>query len=243
MIIAGLAAYLACDLDSIPAFNGGNIFHGDAQKVDKAIIKTIAAYAVVVGLSASHRKGIKFIPPSKENTFYENLLIMMNVVDASTGRPNPLKLSCFRRFGALNSDHGMALSAFAFLVTASSLADPISGLISSLAAACGPLHFGAPEAAYKTIRKIGSPQNVHAFLKEVKSGKRRLFGYGHRTYKIVDPRVGPIKEMLTELKIESDPSLKVAREIDRISSTDEYFTKRNLHANADFYGVFLFIAM
>ena len=169
IIIAGLSAYLACDVDSIPAFNGGNIFHGNPKEVEKAILKTVAAYAVAVGLATSHRKNITFVPPSMKNTFYENLFTMMGVIDPATGRPDPLRLSCIRRFGVLNSEHGMALSSFSMLVTASSLAAPISSLIGSLAASYGPLHFGAPEAAYKTIKKIGSSKNVPAFLNMVKS--------------------------------------------------------------------------
>ena len=243
MLVAGLAAYLANDLDSIPAFNGGNIFHGNVEETDKAILKTVAAYAAVMGVAGSHRRGIKYTPPSKDKTYFENLFTMMGIVDPATGAPDPLRLSCYRRFAALNSDHGMALSVFANLVITSSLADPISGLIGSLAAAYGPLHFGAPEAAYKTISKIGGPENVPAFLDEVKSGNRRLFGYGHRTYKTIDPRLAPIKDMLLELDVESDPLLKIAREIDHVSATDEYFVKRGLHANADFYGVFFFIAL
>ena len=243
MLVAGLAAYLANDLDSIPAFNGGNIFHGNVEKTNEAVLKTVAAFACVMGIAGSHRRGIKFTPPSKNKSYYENLFTMMGIVDPATGAPDSLKLSCFRRFAVLNTDHGMALSVFANLVTTSSLADPISGVISSLAAAYGPLHFGAPESAYRTISKIGGLENVPAFLNEVKSGKRRLFGYGHRTYKTVDPRLAPIKDTLLELNVESDPLLKVAREIDRISATDEYFVKRGLHANADFYGVFCFIAM
>ncbi len=243
MIIAGLAAYLANDLDSIPAFNGGNIYHGNAEKTDAAILKTVAAYAAVMGIAICHRRGIKFTPPSKDKTFFENLFTMMGMVDLATQAPAPIRLSCYRRFAVLNADHGMALSVFANLVTTSSLTDPISGLISSLAAAYGPLHFGAPEAAYKTMRKIGGLEDVPAFLNEVKGGKRRLFGYGHRTYKTVDPRLAPIKDMLLELNADSDPLLKIAREIDRVSAEDEYFLKRGLHANADFYGVFFFIAL
>lgn len=243
MIIAGLSAYLADDLDLLPAFNGGNIFHGNATRTDDAILKTVAAYTMTLGIAGSHRRGIKFTRPCESKTYYENLFIMMGIVDPSTGKPDPLRLSCFRRFAALNSDHGMALSVFSLLVTASGLADPISGTISSLSAAYSPLHFGAPEAAYKTISKIGDISNVPRFLDEVRSGKRRLFGYGHRTYKTVDPRVEPIKKMLKELKVESDPLLRIAREIDRVSATDEYFVKRGLHANADFYGVFFFIAL
>lgn len=241
MLIAGLAAYLGDDLDSIPAFNGGNIFHGNVEKTDEAILKTVAAYGCVMGIAGSHRRGIKFTPPSKDNAYFENLFIMMGIVDPATGVPDPIKLSCFRRFAVLNADHGMALSVFANLVTASSLTDPISGVIGSLAASYGPLHFGAPESAYKTINKIGRCENIPAFLDEVKSGKRRLFGYGHRTYKTVDPRLGPIKDMLLELNIQSNPLYKIACEIDRVSATDEYFIKRGLHANADFYGVFHFI--
>jgi citrate synthase len=243
MIVAGLAAYLGNDLDSIPAFNGGNIFHKNAEKTDKAILKTVAAFASAMGIAGSHRRGIKFTPPSRDKTYLENLFTMMGVVDLETGAPDPLKLACFRRFTVLNTDHGMALCTFSNLVTTSSLADPISGLISSLCAAYGPLHFGAPEAAYKTIVKIGGVENVPAFLDEVKSGKRRLFGYGHRTYKSVDPRLAPIKDALLELNVESDTPLQIAREIDRLSAKDEYFLKRGLHTNADFYTPFSFIVM
>lgn len=243
MVVAGLSAYLANDVDSIPSYNGGNIYQGNAEKVDDAILKTVAAFATVVGLAASHRRGVTFTPASIDNTYFENLFIMMGLVEPFTARPDPLKLSCFRRFAVLNADHGMALSSFSLLVTASSLTDPISGLIGSLAAAYGPLHFGAPEAAYKTMQKVGSVENVPEFLNRVRSGKQRLFGYGHRTYKTVDPRVKPIKDMLDELSAHSDPLLKVAREIDHLSSTDEYFLKRGLHANADFYGTFFFVAL
>lgn len=167
----------------------------------------------------------------------------MGVVEPRTGLPNPLALTIYRRFTIINSDHGMALSAFANLVVTSSLTDPISGIIGSLTAAYGPLHFGAPESAYKTLAKVGKVENVPAFLDEVKTGKRRLFGYGHRTYKTTDPRLAPIKQSLQQLDVESDPLLKVAREIDRIAGTDEYFISRGLHANADFYTPFSYIAI
>lgn len=245
MVLAGLSAYLADDVDAIPAFNGGNIYHGNPEKSDRAILKTVAAYAVAVGLSCSHRRGTKFIPATADRTYFENLFTMMGLVEPFTEHPDPLKLSCFRRFAVLNADHGMALSSFSCLVTASSLADPVSCVVAALVSAYGPLHFGAPEAAYKTIQKVGTVDQVPAFLEEVKTGKRRLFGYGHRTYKTVDPRVKPIKDMLDELDkgLDPDPLLQVAREIDRLSATDEYFLKRKLYANADFYGTFFFVAL
>lgn len=243
MLVAGLAAYLSNDLDSIPTFNGGNIYHGNVEKTDEAILKTVAAFASVVGIASSHRREIKFTPPSLDKGYLDNLFTMMGVVEPTTGSPSPDKLDCFRRFTIINTDHGMALSAFSHLVATSALADPISGLIGSLVAAYGPLHFGAPEAAYKTIRNIGGPENVPAFLEEVKSGKKRLFGYGHRTYKTVDPRLAPIKSALQTLDVPDDVPLKTAYEIDRLAANDEYFLKRGLHANADFYTPYCFIKM
>ncbi|KAH8799343.1 citrate synthase-like protein [Xylogone sp. PMI_703] len=242
MILAGLAAYIGCDPEFIPASNGGNIYHGNQEKVGRAIIRTVAAYGVCIGLAASHKKGIKPTPASPDKTYFENIFNMMGHVDPMTGQPDPRILSCFRRFAVLNTDHGMTQSTFVLLATASSLPDPISCLISALAAAYGPLHFGATESAYKVIEKVGKPENVPALIDEVKRGERRLFGYGHRTYKTIDPRLAPIKELLVELDAGSNPLLRVAQEIDRIAAKDEYFTKRGLNANADFYGVFFFIA-
>ena len=243
MVFAGLAAYLGSNPHMIPASNGGNIYQGNVEKTDQAIIKTVAAYAVVVGLAASHRRGIKFTPASKECTYIENLFRMMGMVDSTTGRPDPMKLSCFRRFTALNMDHGMALAVFSTLVTASSLTDPISCLIASLAAAYGPLHFGATEAAHITLCSIGGKANVPAFIEEIKQGKRKLFGYGHRTYKGTDPRVRPIKELVEDSGANADPLIEVAKEIERLASADDFFKSRGLHPNADFYGNFVFTAM
>lgn len=243
MVVAGLAAYMGCNPASIPAFNGGNIYHGNAKLVDEGVIRTVGAYAVVVGLAASHRKGINFTPASTQNTYYENLFTMIGIVNPSSGRPDPLHLSCFRRFAVLNADHGMTLSTFVLLATASSLADPMSCLISAIAAAYGPLHFGAPEAACRTLEQIGSPKNVPSFIEEVKRGKRRLFGFGHRVYKVVDPRLGPIKDILSELDAAANPLLTVAQEIEKVASADEYFKTRHLDANADFYGHFVFTSM
>lgn len=246
MIIAGLAGYVASDPQAIPAIRGKNIYHGNMELVDAAIIRTVGAYAVVVGLVASHRKGTKFIAADISNSFFENLFLMMGHVDPQTKRPDPVILSCFRHAAILNADNGMTQSTFVMLAAASSLPDPISCLISALAAAYGPLHYGAQEAAYNNLKEIGVPENVPAFLDQVKAGKRRLFGYGHRAFKSGDdPRLAPVMDMLKELKADaqSNKLLAVAFEIDRIASEDEYFVKRHLSANADFYTVFLFVAM
>ncbi|KAM0096797.1 hypothetical protein ACP6JE_008701 [Aspergillus fumigatus] len=107
-------------------------------------------------------------------------------------------------------------------------------------AAFGPLHFGATESANLALRVIGTPENVPNFIEEVKQGKQRLFGYGHRSYKGVDPRVAPIRSILKDLDMSSNSLLKVAERIEQVASADDYFRNRGLYPNADFYGNFVF---
>ncbi|EAW14389.1 putative citrate synthase [Aspergillus clavatus NRRL 1] len=243
LIMAGLSAYLACIPGTIPASTNPDLYQGNMEEVDRAIVRTVAAYAVVFGLVNCHRKGIPFTPPSHEQLYFENLFSMAGLVDPATNSADATKLSCFRRFAMLNADHGMALSVFSALVTASSLPDPISCLITSIGAAFGPLHFAATESAQLALREIGTPDKVPEFIEEVKRGQRRLFGYGHRSYKGTDPRVAPIKSILKDLDTSDNPFLKIAEQIERVASADDFFSKRGLHPNADFYGNFVFTAI
>ncbi|KAJ5521091.1 hypothetical protein N7463_001544 [Penicillium fimorum] len=240
LILAGLSAYLACIPDVIPATTNATIYQTDIKRTDQMILQTVAAYAVVFGAVRSHRLGIPWRSPSLHQTYYENIFAMAGLIDPETRRPNPTRISCFRRFGNLNAEHGMALTVFSALVTASSLTDPVSCLISAVAAAHGPLHFGATEFAQRALRDIEEPNNVPAFIEEIKSGKRKLFGYGHRTYKGMDPRVRPIQNILKDLTDFHQPLLKVAEAIEEAATNDEYFSTRGLYPNADFYGNFVF---
>ncbi|KAJ5217964.1 uncharacterized protein N7498_000063 [Penicillium cinerascens] len=239
LILAGLAACLASEPDALPASSNATLYQEDLDQADLRILQTVASYAVVFAVVRCHRLGIDWQPPATGRTYYENLFIMSGLDSSTTALPAPVRLSCFRRFSMLNADHGMALAVFSALVTASSLTDPISCLITSVAAAHGPLHFGATESAQRALHEIGDPKNVPAFLGEVKSGKRKLFGYGHRSYKGIDPRVRPIRAILEDLT-EHNPLFKLAEAIEVAASTDEYFLSRRLYPNADFYGNFVF---
>lgn len=229
--------------DVVPASSNANLYQDDLDRADKLILQTVACYAVVFAAARCHRLGIPFQRPSVNRTYYENVFTMAGLVNSRIGQPDPIKLHSFRRFAMLNADHGMALVVFSTLVTASSLTDPISCLISAITAAYGPLHFGATESAQIALREIGNPANVPAFLEQVKAGKRKLFGYGHREYKGVDPRVEPIRMILKDLQPESNPLHKIAETIEVAAATDEYFVSRRLFPNADFYGNFVFTGM
>ncbi|KAE8333286.1 citrate synthase [Aspergillus sergii] len=243
LILAGLSAYLACFPDTIPASTHASLYQGNLRNVDHAVIRTVAAYGVIFGLVNSHRKGIDFQPPSQENSYCANLFIMAGLLDRYSSGPDSSKLSCFRRFAMLNADHGMALTVFSALVTASSLTDPISCLISAVAAAYGPLHFGATVSAQRTLREIGSTDKVPEFIEGVKNGRTKLFGYGHRSYKGLDPRVRPIQSILKDLDLSSNDYLKITERIEEVASADDYFRHRGLYPNADFYGNFVFTAI
>ncbi|RAK94057.1 citrate synthase [Aspergillus costaricaensis CBS 115574] len=243
LIVAGLSACLASHPDMIPASHDANMYRNNPEDTDRAIIRTVAAYAVVFGLVNSHRKGLRFTPPSRGRSYYENFFVMAGLVDSRTGCPDRVKLSCFRRFSILNSDHGMALTVFSALATSSSLTDPISCLITAIGSAWGPLHFGATESAKRTLRDIGEAENIPGYIHNVKQGHVKVFGYGHRSYKGIDPRVPPIRSILKDLDMSADKLFKLAERIERACSNDAYFTERELYVNGDFYGHFIFTAI
>jgi citrate synthase len=242
MALAGLAAFAAANPDILPAYNAGTTLHKNPEAIRAAIIKTVGAYVTVIAIADCHRKGIKFTSPRLDKTVYENLLIMLGRVDAD-GNPDTLLLNTYRHSGAMGADHEITNSTFALLVAASSLGDPVSSLISAISTCYGPLHMGACESAFKSMEKVGSVENARLLIESVKRGERRLYGYGHRMYRTVDPRIERVRGIVKDLGNDSHPVLPIASEIDRLASTDEYFIKRDLHANVDLFVVFVGIGL
>lgn len=245
MIIAGLSAVQATQMERVPAHMAKNLYLGNPVLVDEQIIRLMGVLPVVSAVAYCHHTGRPFTPPRSELSYIENFLLMTGHVSKSTGLPEPRYVDYFERLWALVADHEMTCSTAALLLTASSLPDPISCMISAISASYGPLHGGAIEFAYKDMADIGSVENCQAKIDSVKSGKERLFGYGHRVYKVTDPRSEHIQQVLRELKeeIDNDPLLQVAFELNRIAQTDEYFVARGLKPNADLYAAFTYGAM
>ena len=245
MLIAGLSALQASQPETIPAFAAKNLYLGNLPYVDEQIVNLFANYAVISAIVYCNMTGNTFKDPQPQFSYIENLLYMMGHVDPETGLPRAKHVSCMTRLWTLVADHEMTCSTAAFLHTASALTDVVACQISAIAASSGILHGGAIEVAYKNIRKVGSVANVARKIEGVKAGKERLFGYGHRLYKTVDPRSTFIRQILEELNEETsvDPDLSIAMELDRIASSDEYFTSRKLKANADMFASFAYKAM
>lgn len=245
MMVAGLSALQSCDMDAIPAHVAKNIYLGNPKAVDEQIFRVMSSFASITAASYCHFVGKQWNPPKDEFNFIENFLYMTGHVDEKTGKPNPKYVKNFEQLWVLIADHEMTCSTAALLHTASSLPDLISSMISALSALYGPLHGGAIEVAYKNIQEIGCVENIPAKIERVKSGKERLYGYGHRVYRVEDPRYVHIRRILDSLSEEtaSDEVLQVAFEVDRVASTDEYFTSRKLRPNADLFAAFTYQAM
>jgi len=245
MILGALSAYAASDPVSIATHRDKEQYTGNMKAVDKAIIRTLAATGTVVTLVYCHKHGREYTPADPNGSYIENILLMMGLVEANTKRPNPQVVRTLGHLWILFADHEMTNSTAAFLHAASTLTDPISCAIASVISGFGPLHGGAIDIAYKSFERIGNPKNVPKLIADVKAKKLRLFGYGHRIYKTVDPRSRHIRTMIEELSTEfkDNSLLAVALEIDRIASKDSYFTSRNLKANADLYGSFIYTAL
>lgn len=234
MVIAGLAAYLGEDPKSIPAFSGRNLYNNNLAAADKALIQTLACFQVCAGLAASHRSGIQFTPRDPNKSFLYNLLLMMGKVDKATGKPDPASLHHIQRVWALGADLGHTNSTSALLLGASSLSDPLSCLMSALSSGYGILHFGAAEVSYKALKAVGKKENVPYLIAKVKRREAKLFGYGHRMFNTIDPRIPLGTQILSDMD-SKHPLIAVATEIDRIAGKDEYFVSRNLQANSDLF--------
>lgn len=246
MTIAATAALDAARPEWIPAYAGKNLYLGNMALVDHQIIRACCAANTLASIVYCHQRGRDWTHPEHGLSYIENTLLMMGHVDERTKRPKQKHVHYLERLWVLMADHEMTHSTAAFLHTASSLSDVLICLISANAAAWGILHGGAIEMAYKQFELVGDVSGVQNLIDNVKAGKLRLYGYGHRVYKVTDPRYFCIREMLDELiadGLADDPILCTALEIDRVASTDEYFVTRGLKANADLLASFVYKAL
>jgi citrate synthase len=244
MILAGLSAFAGVDPGTEKTHHEGRAFYlGNMKETDAAIIRTLAGLATVIAITYCHKRGKQFTPANPDLTFVENTCWMMGFV--KDGKPDPQIVECFDKLWILYADHEMTNSTAAVLHAASTLTDPISSLVSGIVSAYGPLHGGAIDLAYKGFEEVGTVENVPSLINDVKAKKQRLFGYGHRIYKVADPRSKFIRQMIAEKQelVDKNPMLRIAMEIDRVANEDPYFVSRNLKANADLYGCFLYTAM
>ncbi|KAI1292751.1 citrate synthase [Xylaria venustula] len=241
MMLAGMSAFAAAD-DTVCATRHTQkaMFQGRLDIADAALVRTIGYLAATIALIYCHKNDRKFTPPESSKSLLGNLLWMMGV-----SQENPKVEECLAKLWILYADHEITNSTAAVLHAGSTLIDPVSAAMSGIICGYGPLHGGAIDLAYEALATIGIPERVPYFIEGVKRGKGRLFGYGHRIYKTRDPRLSLIEELMEKYKEElhANPLIKVSLAIDKYASQDPYFIERNLKANADLMGCFLYTAM
>jgi citrate synthase len=219
------------------------IFDPESRRVQThrllAKMPTIAAFAY------RHAIGMPYAYPDNDLSYTGNFLSMMFRITELRYKPNPVLERALDVLFILHADHEQNCSTNAMRSIGSSQVDPLSALAGACAALYGPLHGGANEAVLRMLQEIGSVANIPAYIKRVKAGELRLMGFGHRVYKNFDPR-GKVIKRLAEQVFEvtgRNPLLDIALELERIALEDDYFVKRKLYPNVDFYSGIIYQAM
>jgi citrate synthase len=218
-----------------------NIFDLDVR--DKQILRLIAKMPTLAAMCHRFCVGLPFVYPDNTLSFPGNFLNMMWKVGEYEVHP-ALERAMDVLF-ILHADHEQNCGTTAMRVVGSSQADPYIACSAAAAALSGPLHGGANEQVVRMLGEIGSIENVPAFISDVKSGKGRLMGFGHRVYKNYDPRATIIKD--TAYKVfdvtGKNPLLDIALKLEEVALSDEYFISRKLYPNVDFYSGLIYQAM
>jgi len=228
-------------------------FYPDSKRINDPesrrlqITRLIAKAPTIAAYSFRHIVGKPYIYPDNDLTYTGNLLNMLFSTPADKYHPNDVLARALDVLFILHADHEQNCSTSAMRNIGSSHADPYAAVAGAAAALYGPLHGGANEAVLRMLDEIGSIEHVSDFIKKVKSGEAgsRLMGFGHRVYKSYDPRAKVIKKIadLVFTVTGKNPKLEIALELERIALQDEYFVKRKLYPNVDFYSGLIYQAM
>ncbi|HEV8370799.1 MAG TPA: citrate synthase [Pyrinomonadaceae bacterium] len=211
----------------------------------KQIYRLIAKVPTIAAFAFRHRIGMQYSYPDNDLTYEGNFLNMMFKTTELKYKPDPILERALTVLYILHADHEQNCSTNAMRSIGSAHTDPFSALAGAAAALYGPLHGGANEMVLRMLNEIGSADKVPEYIKRVKAGEFRLMGFGHRVYKNYDPRARIIKQVAYEVfeVTGKDPLLDIALELERIALEDDYFVKRRLYPNVDFYSGIIYQAM
>jgi len=224
---------------ALSAFYHNNLDIEDVNHREITAIRLIAKIPTLAAWSYKYTVGQPFVYPRNDLSYAENFLYMMFATPADRDyKVNPVHARAMDRIFTLHADHEQNASTSTVRLAGSTGANPYACISAGISALWGPAHGGANEAVLKMLDEIGSVEHVAEFMEKVKTKEVKLMGFGHRVYKNHDPRATVMKqtcdEVLNDLGI-NDPQLALAMELERIALSDEYFIKRNLYPNVDFY--------
>jgi citrate synthase len=217
----------------------------DPKLRDIQVQRLIAKMPTIAAFCYRHAVGQPYVYPDNDLSYTGNFLNMMFKMTETKYKPNPVIEKAIDILFILHADHEQNCSASAMRGVGSSLPDPYSATAAAIAALYGPLHGGANEEVLSMLKEIGSKDKVPQYIKRAKEGEFRLMGFGHRIYKSYDPRARIIKQIAHEVfeVTGKNPLLDIALELERIALEDEYFVKRKLYPNVDFYSGLIYQSM
>jgi citrate synthase len=220
----------------------------DIQDSDNRLLqikRLVGKMPSIAAMSYRHSLGFPYVYPDNDLSYSENFMNMLWKMVEPKYVANPVLAHALDVLFILHADHEQNCSANVMRSVGSSHADPYLTTAAAAAALSGPLHGGANEEVLKMLDEIGSKQNVPAYVKRVKEGHGKLMGFGHRVYKNYDPRAKIIKWTAEQVfqVTGRNPKLDIALELERIALEDEYFIKRRLYPNVDFYSGIIYQAM
>ncbi len=239
VLVSTIAALSTFYPDAKEIFSGSNRHLQQVRLIGK--IPTIAAYV--------YRKsqGYPYPDPDWDLTYTENFIHMLwSGTRHRHGTEGSRTLAkALDKLFIIHADHEQNCSTSTMRQVASSNADPYVSLAAAAAALYGPLHGGANEAVLRMLDEVGSIQRIPEFMRQVKAGERRLMGFGHRVYKNYDPRARIVRQVAEEVfeVTGRNPRIDLAMELERIALEDDYFVKRRLYPNVDFYSGIIYQAM
>lgn len=202
---------------------------------NRKAIRLSAKMATLVATFQRLRTGKDLVEPKSDKSVAWNFLYMLNGEE-----PTADMVKVFDTCLILHADHELNCSAFASRVTASSLSDMHSAIVSAIGALKGPLHGGANEQVMRTLKEIGSPENLIPWLDQALAEKKKIMGFGHRVYKNGDPRAKILRSMSKSMtESSSEPQwFAMSKTLD-----DEVRTRKGLLPNVDFYSASVYYAM
>lgn len=234
---------------ALTAFNPTSVNVESEEEMYNAIVKIMGKLPVLVAWTMRKKQGLPLHYGSRKLGYIENVLTMMFQKPNDEYVLNPILINALDKLLILHADHEQNCSTSTVRIVGSSHAGLFASLSAGISALWGPLHGGANQAVLEMLEAIkedgGDTKKFMAKAKD-KNDPFRLMGFGHRVYKNFDPRAKIIKvaadEVLADLGID-DPVLNIAKELEKEALNDEYFIKRKLYPNVDFYSGIIYRAM
>ena len=234
---------------AMSAFYHDSLDINDPWQREVAAIRMIAKLPTIAAMAYKYSIGQPFVYPKNSLSYAGNFLHMCFAVPAEEYVVNPVLEKAMDRIMMLHADHEQNASTSTVRLAGSSGANPFACIAAGIACLWGPAHGGANQACLEMLKEIGTVDRIPEFVAKAKDKNSgfRLMGFGHRVYKNFDPRATVMKESADEvlglLGVENNPLLQVAKELERIALSDDYFISKKLYPNVDFYSGIILEAM